>query len=791
MRPVTGPVAAPASALVWGSPWAEPWMQTRDLYGALEADAQLAARRNGAALFYVPDSLDGSYQDVAGTALPALNAPIGLLLDRSYGTATLGPELCASAQSAAGWAVFHGSLTSAGGALTLTNAGAAEALVFVSTPVTQGKTYLVTLTVEAASNNGAFTLPNQRRDLGSGAGVKSFQITANASGSSNSIGIGTNAGTAGHSITFRNVSVREVIQPAMALGPERVSFDYWSLASGITQVGKSLIFTNVPAAFSATITAGGEMFAGKTYQVQYTISNYTSGSIYAQSVAGGYTGLTRIGNGTFSEFIRPTNTTTPVFKAASEGSSFTVSGISVREVLADAGLYGPPILQSGVQLNGNTQAGDSFTATAATSINIRHYVGLGDLVDGALYECSVRVTAVTGSPNLGADWCDQGLVSFGTPVVGRTYRLVASRATYDGTFRFFDVAAYGTGSVTYDSVTIRRVNARAARQWDAPSLPLLTRVPRKLGAELVTNGDFSLGLSGWTVGGGATLAVVAGGLQITNTGTNGWATNPTPISVKVGATYRYRVRNTGTSSATFYVRDSNSVASDMVGVTVLPGRGASGVFQAAVPTLNLRVFCMGPAGTVGSVDDISIREVLESSYAMQFDGVDDWLYADQINTGNQGTFIVSDVLASTGWRNMVGSGGQATNTPGVCLGYVSDTASPPGGLRSMRSSASLASGAQHSAAYPDHTPRVLSSVWNSPGAITVRVFSGGTQVASSAVEHPSTSTGGTAIGRITPLAFDWYHGPMALVCIAPVALPDADRRAIERFGAYLVGAAYA
>lgn len=57
----------------------------RSVGRSLEQEAIDAARRNNAALWYIPDSLAGVYQDAAGTTPATASSPIGRVNDQQYG----------------------------------------------------------------------------------------------------------------------------------------------------------------------------------------------------------------------------------------------------------------------------------------------------------------------------------------------------------------------------------------------------------------------------------------------------------------------------------------------------------------------------------------------------------------------------------------------------------------------------------------------------------------------------------------------------------------------------------
>jgi hypothetical protein len=119
------------------------------LYNKLESAAISAARRNNAALWYVPPNLRGVYQDSAGTIAAQVDAPVGLVLDQQYGAGNLGPELVVNGDfnqgltswsSGVDWSVING--------VAVKNASVNNALQQVS-PGTymRGKTYVLSMQV--------------------------------------------------------------------------------------------------------------------------------------------------------------------------------------------------------------------------------------------------------------------------------------------------------------------------------------------------------------------------------------------------------------------------------------------------------------------------------------------------------------------------------------------------------------------------------------------------------------------------------------------------------------------
>jgi hypothetical protein len=81
-----------------------------------------------------------------------------------------------------------------------------------------------------------------------------------------------------------------------------------------------------------------------------------------------------------------------------------------------------------------------------------------------------------------------------------------------------------------------------------------------LGNNLITNGDFTTGVSGWTIGNGSTLSNVGGALRVTNTTSNyGYAIQT--IRTEIGKTYTfYATRVGGTGSGVFNITNTNDLS---------------------------------------------------------------------------------------------------------------------------------------------------------------------------------------------------------------------------------------
>lgn len=292
-----------------------------------------------------------------------------------------------------------------------------------------------------------------------------------------------------------------------------------------------------------------------------------------------------------------------------------------------------------------------------------------------------------------------------------------------------------------------------------------------MGSELVTNGGFDSGGSGWTPGAGWSVSSGAASM-VSAQGSNTY-TGQT-ISSTSGRLYRVQYDLTVNSGqAVVYVGSGGG------GVT----RNATGTYTEYIQAgTDGTLYLFGITGFTGSFDNVSVREVLEWSYALQFDGSNDNLTA-QIGSSSTFTLITAGIPVSgvLGQKGLIGSsvGTNARN-------YLS-----------LEGSTNLFSGAAGSA---------TAAVLQSPDAVGNRSFVGslvadgalaklhlgGLQTAASAYTYGTGTGTSIALGAInySPIA-NYFSGIKVLECVSPSAMPDADRQAIERFGAYLIGAPYA
>lgn len=139
-----------------------------------------------------------------------------------------------------------------------------------------------------------------------------------------------------------------------------------------------------------------------------------------------------------------------------------------------------------------------------------------------------------------------------------------------------------------------------------------------LGPQLVTNGDFSNGTTGWPLTGGTATVTASGGGLTVNATVTAFVTQS--FSTVVGGTYAYSVEIVSQNSAAFNAirkADNNTASVNVVelrqGIANGPGT-STGVFVATASTTFIVI--QANSGAVITVDNISVK-LLPGNYATQ------------------------------------------------------------------------------------------------------------------------------------------------------------------------------
>ena len=131
------------------------------------------------------------------------------------------------------------------------------------------------------------------------------------------------------------------------------------------------------------------------------------------------------------------------------------------------------------------------------------------------------------------------------------------------------------------------------------------------GPELVTNGDFGNGLTGWTAGNSASLAVSSGELIVTNT-TAAFGLASQPITTVIGATYIVTCNArviTGTVAALQVANTATGPQIADVGTPSTTTQALSLIFKATATTTFVRGVIANVNGNSSAFDNISVKEL--------------------------------------------------------------------------------------------------------------------------------------------------------------------------------------
>jgi hypothetical protein len=171
-------------------------------------------------------------------------------------------------------------------------------------------------------------------------------------------------------------------------------------------------------------------------------------------------------------------------------------------------------------------------------------------------------------------------------------------------------------------MTDRTGGTGVATQATTANKPVVGRVPRRVGPELVTNGSFD-GVTGWTIGTGWS---VSGGIAAKD-GADNTSIFQT-VATEVGKSYLVTCRITTASVSSglrIIVNGVTLVTSNTVGTV-------SAIFTATSTTTQIPF--NGGSFSGGRFDDASVREALEWSNSINFDGSNDSLSINLASGGS-------------------------------------------------------------------------------------------------------------------------------------------------------------
>lgn len=478
----------------------------------------------------------------------------------------------------------------------------------------------------------------------------------------------------------------------------------------------------------------------------------------------------------------------------SEGQYCEYDNVSVREVVEAPGSrgdektsngdfslwsndnpvnWGLSFVESATEYVTQGAPGVRLVSTAGAFNEIAQNVGL---VNGRTYEVTVAISACNGTGAVSN--ASSSPVSFTAP---GWYRAVF---TAIGGSIGLKRSVGGTPcdfTVTY--LSCREVFGFHGLQATAANKPTLVRIPRKSGPDLITPGA-------WTTGTPTSTTIAAGAITLAAQ----YASAEQPPALRNGVYYNFSYSVTAASGA-------YPLALSSSGFT-----GATTTLPSAIGINTVTVLCVDAtkpirliapsAGTSITLTAISLREIQEWSNAMQFDGTDDWLdvtFRDYYSGGAY-TFVGAWSGAVAGNSSFILAQSNSANTNSLVAPAFVPSNNFNASLFERGDSGLLGiSGPTYATnAYVGTTAVEL--VQNSSGGSgNYRGWQGGVLEKNVNYNHPAEAitTNRVTIGAAQRTSVSGFAKIIVgLLCWAPTEMPAADRKAIARFAAFLVGEPY-
>lgn len=413
---------------------------------------------------------------------------------------------------------------------------------------------------------------------------------------------------------------------------------------------------------------------------------------------------------------------------------------------------------------GLSVSGGVITCTGSVGIRLSQSRAF---VVGKTYEITADVNSATVAVSLHIAAGNDLTSPFYAETSSTTPRRARAVWTATNASAFIGLRCNSAGSFSADNISVRELKGVHLTQATAGAKPTGARVPKKLGPELVVNGNGS-SLDGWTTEVGGTYSVATNEFSVTADGTN--KSLYQTVSVAVGRPYEISV---GKNTGFVYAYDTQSTNTNLLAGFPLSGVAGKVVVASASGYIRIRLY--SAASTTSLFDNISVREVLEWSPVLSCDGGDSLAAPSSIigsNLSQPYTMIASGNGPSGNYKAFIGETTRLLSTGVGGNLYLSNS-----GNNITSASGIVVAGA----------PLVVSATWASNvGAI----YKDGVSVINGAMAAPGAAPSATAVGQKGNNT-DYNNAQIDLICIAPSVMPDADRKAIERFAAFRLAITYA
>lgn len=392
------------------------------------------------------------------------------------------------------------------------------------------------------------------------------------------------------------------------------------------------------------------------------------------------------------------------------------------------------------------------------------------LTVGATYKVTMDVAAYTGTAVVN----NSAMVTIPAGVGIKVFYIVADLSK-------IVIKRSGVCDITINSSSFQRITGNHATQATTASKPVIARIPRKLGPELVVNGDFSNGADRWSFAGAPNNWAISGGkLNGVGSGTFTYVDNTTSQPLEVGKSYVVTVDQVFAGSAvTVFIRGAS------VNIPTSTGTHRFTITAGVGTTATLR---FGSSGFTGTLDNISVQEVLEWSNALDFDGSNDLLTLGSGAILQQGSdhfvtaaFVLDGTFAVQ--QSIYTCSSSASTTPLVCdLEVTATTGQIQAFWRDDSNTARTITGAALQIGVPYVATAALIGT-------TRYLWLNGVLVGTNVQGALGATTVNTAnIGALVRTSTtNYFNGKLIDIAICQSTLTDADRRTIERAMAQKAG----
>ena len=574
----------------------------------------------------------------------------------------------------------------------------------------------------------------------------------------------------------------------LVLGPELIpdgafsSSAGWTLGTGWSITGGKLVATSAATSTNAVINAG--LVAGKSYLITYDIDSITAGA--STPIANGATSTQQTTSGQKVGIITPLGSSGNIGFSSSSATALTavIDNFSVREILSakdwqDAsgtlpsyltgtvglltdrsynGELGPELVSTWAAQNAATiSSTNTLPVTCTAAVSGDNGVFIAGPPAGKQYAVSVAWSGNDEGRTIQVR-VGSAYTSLGSSVSGSATIIAYADNTNNLIVRAASSAVGDTYTIT--AFSVRELKGVHASQATSGNRPTITRIPRKLGPEMLQSVSIS-------------------GTNGTNTGSatgNSFTINQVDSTSVVTATLSIRAPSAGKSylvSATPSGLSGNSFKVDSPAWLNGPTTVSAGfvLTAPASPSAQIQIYRVGfPA--VGTYSNISVREVLEWSYALTFDGTNDSLAAPASIIGSDlsqpYTMIAWGRVGAIGaGRRMIGENVRQLGIDSTGKATIGHNAGAVTGTTTLSQGQLV----------------ILEATYNGS---TCELKLNNAVEYSGPIVAPAGTVTATMVGQSGASAAYW-NDQIGGAIICPAVMTDAQRAAVRKFAAALMG----